>query len=90
MEWTRMETSWKPAVGISVRDDQDCWRADIRVDGCVHLWQGHNGPIGNRLDEGAEDDGLVDYMHLCSLNEMIDRLVSLREVARSHYGPHWR
>ena len=50
------------------------WHAAVRWDECVHL---------------NFESGLMDYLHVCSVSELIARLEELRVHAREHFGAAW-
>ena len=54
------------------------WRAHVRFDGCVDLIRAYNGKT---IDE--DDD--ADSLHICDLNEFINMLTELRDMARAKF-----
>ena len=62
-------------------DGRVYYRASVKWDGCIHYNKYHNG------GEGDEDSG--DYIHLCDLDEEIQRLQRLRKMAEAHFVNHW-
>lgn len=56
-------------------------RAVAKWDGCVHYYRFYNG------GEGVDDEG-ADYIHICNIDEEIDRLQRLKEMAKVHFKNH--
>jgi hypothetical protein len=65
-----------------VRDPDGWWSAVIREDGCVDLHRFHNEP-----NDGDPD--MTDYIHICDVNYLIERLQALVAVAQDHFGEDW-
>ena len=64
---------------LCVEDPNGWHQADIRFDGCVHYRRFFNKPRG-------EDE---DYLHICQLEEHIERMQELVRLAKGHFGEHW-
>lgn len=56
----------------------DDLEVDVRRDGCVHIYKHYELPA---LDS--------DYVHICDLQEFIDRLEALKARAIETFGEHW-
>ncbi len=66
------------------------WYAALKSDGCIHLYHAGNDPFGGEYGgPGRTDHDCDDYLHICDLNELIERLQALREKAREHFGDGW-
>jgi len=61
--------------------------ADIKWDGCVHYRKYSNDPAW--LESESSDDQLVDYLHICSLKDLINELTALRELGKQKFGADW-
>ena len=70
---------------LEVVDPEGYYEAVVKWDGCVHLYM-HDSPIGED-DEG--EDGGTEYLHICELDELIDRLQALKEIALQHFKGNW-
>ena len=76
----KTEDSW-----LEVEDPEGWYKAVVKWDGCVHLNRFFNLPF----TQGGNDS---DYLHVCDLNDFIDRLTELRDLARQHFektGDEW-
>lgn len=64
------------------------WTAAVRFDGCIHLNCYGNIPYvkGEKRDSEACDD----YIHICDLDQYIERLQEMREIAREYLGPRYK
>ena len=80
--------SWKQDAGsnpgsFSFVSEDGQRHGFVRFDGCVHYF------MVNLTDA---DTGLVvdeDYIHLCNLDEEIERLTLLRAEALQYFGAEW-
>lgn len=70
---------------LVLEDPEGWWKASIKWDGCINLNRVHNVP----LPVTDEHPQLVDYIHICELDDMIERLEELRDKAREHFGEDW-
>lgn len=59
------------------------WEARVVNGGCFDLTRYHNDPFG-----GGDDDN-VDRIHICDLDDLIERLQALKVAAKSHFGEAW-
>jgi hypothetical protein len=71
----------KDSPFLWLEDPQGWWRAVVNDNGCVDFYRFHNEPL-------YEDD--ADYIHICNVDDFIERLQSLKEVAKQHYGETWK
>ena len=67
---------------LSLRAPEGWYTADVRFDGCVHLRHCFNEP--NSFESSASD-----YIHICDLDEIIERLTALKKLALNHFGSNW-
>lgn len=66
--------------------DADCWfQARVKYDGCIEFIRFFNQPF-DLAPAGNED---YDQMHICDLDDTIERLTKLRDVARNYFGTDW-
>lgn len=89
--WTKLpdtEAHW-----LSLLGENGWYTAVAKWDGCIHLNKAGNtnfGPDG-KLPPGTEgtvmDEG--DYMHICDLDDFIERMIALRDEAKKHFGAQW-
>lgn len=63
---------------LKLEDVQDRFTADVRGDGCVNL----------RRYYGADDED-NDYIHICDLDAMIEKLQAVKAAALEHFGDDW-
>lgn len=87
IEWKvvpeKTEDHWLEVV------DPDGWySAVVKWDGCVHFRRYHNIPLQDR-PSGKEHMELEDYLHMCDIDEEIERLQKLKEAALKHFGEDW-
>jgi hypothetical protein len=64
--------------GIVVEHHDSGIRATIKWDGCVDYLEANNGDW---------DD--TDYLHICSLDRMIEQLRELKELGKAKFGEEW-
>lgn len=74
-------------IFLELRDPEGWWKATVRDSGCVHLHRYHNVPCTVRDDE--EHPQLIDYLHICDVDDLIERLTELKELAQSKFGKDW-
>ena len=66
--------------------DPEGWRsAAVKWDGCIHYYRYFNNP----LDDENRDDEDTDYIHICDIDDEIERLTQLRDIAKEHFGNDW-
>lgn len=68
-------------------DGEGWFEAEVRWDGCTHLYRHFNLPWGE--DPRNDDADNTDYLHICDIDDMIDRLQALKEMARQHFKGNW-
>ena len=61
---------------LEVQDPEGWYSAVVRFDGCIHLNRHHNYPLSERDN---------DYIHICDIDDMIERLESLKKLALDYY-----
>jgi hypothetical protein len=62
----------------AVRDVDGQWRALVRDSGCVDLRRTFQ-PEGNSID-------YTDSLHICDIDDLIERLQALKILAAQHFG----
>jgi hypothetical protein len=72
-------------VRLVLREPQGWYSAQLKLDGCVDFTRFFNVPDG--MPDRDEDMG--DTLHICDLDDLIDRLRALQEAARRHFGATW-
>lgn len=73
---------------LAVDDGEGWYSAGIRFDGCVHFYRYFNLPWGG-APHNPEAENNTDYIHICDIDDMIDRLQALKEMARQHFKGNW-
>ena len=64
------------------------WRkAIVRFDGCIHYDRYHNYPYVK--GEDPPESQVIDYLHICSIDEEIENLKAIRAMALDFFGPDW-
>ena len=77
------------APSVREHSDEELMAA-FAIGGARAVYQlGARGCTISPGDPAWDDDDNVDYMHVCDIDEMIERLTELREMARVHFGEHW-
>jgi hypothetical protein len=87
------EESWIDLIWIDNIKDNDLsyWWAECSVkwDGCIHFSTAGNIPFSEGLDSNSkkreETSACDDYIHICDIDNMIDKLVKLKEFAMKHF-----
>ena len=84
----KAETHWLELTSEGDETGLHWWSATVKWDGCVDLHRAHNVPFGT---EGRDEDHMAfsSDMHVCDLDELIERLQKLRDRAKAHYGKDW-
>jgi hypothetical protein len=80
---------WKPktdgtiaADWVDLVSDDGFWSVEAKWDGCCHI----------TIHEAVSADGIAmeserdEYIHICYLDDFIDRLVKLREYCQRHFN----
>jgi hypothetical protein len=70
---------------LELHDPEDWYKANVRWDGCVNLYQAYNKPLPEQINN--LDD--ISYIHICDLDTLIKRLQDIKQKAIEHFGPHW-
>lgn len=97
LEWARepkgaAEDHW---IDLAHKPDSDgnYWmHAAVKWDGCIHLHVVANLPLNvtERFgDHKTEHPQLVDYLHICDLEEHIKDMQALLSAAKAHFGGDW-
>lgn len=60
------------------------YEAHVRFDGCIHFYRQHNSPL-----EQNKQGELRDYLHICDIEDEIDRLQRLKALAVEQFGENW-
>jgi len=68
------------------QDPEGWYRASVKLDGCIDMQRAYNVPFPRNDDE---DEDMADTMHICDIDEHIERLIALRDAAREHFGDEW-
>jgi hypothetical protein len=70
---------------LELDDVESGWHyAVVKWDGCIHYNRYYNHPKQDQ--EARPEDELSDYLHICDLDEEIERLRELKEHALAHFG----
>lgn len=69
---------------LEVRDPEGWWSASVKWDGCVHL----NRYAPHPVDASRPGDE-PDYLHICDLDEVIERLQAIKALALKHFKGNW-
>lgn len=92
-----IDTGWKVAKKESHRlevhsevgeDGRHWWSASVKWDGCIDLHRAYNIPFGTP-DRDKDHMAFTSDLHLCDLDELIERLQLLRAMAKQHFGEDW-
>lgn len=72
---------------IYKEDGQNDWwvECSVKSDGCIHYNQCSNLPFGD-VDQEEND---IEYLHICDLDNFIERMIKLRDKAKEHFGDKW-
>jgi len=75
---------------LDFRDKEGWWSGFIKWDGCMELYKYANNPLepGQLQRTDATRDACDDGMHICDIDDMIERLQSLKRLAIEHFG-YW-
>jgi len=72
--------------------DNHYWHATVKSDGCIHLDHAGNEPFNKFQNAGSAnrpENSADDYIHICNIDEVIDKLTKLKEAAIKHFGENW-
>lgn len=73
---------------LELKDPEGWYYATVKWDGCIHFNRYFNMPKEMQEKE-LEENRMDDYIHICSVDDMIQRLQALRAEARKHFGEDW-
>jgi hypothetical protein len=80
-----MTTNWKVKVAedhwLEVVDEEGWYAAYMKWDGCMGYTRYFNEPLSNKADD-------CDSIHICDLDDEIERLIQLRDMAKAHFKNH--
>ena len=82
MEYWKVIKDKSKDYWLEVEDPDGWYSAIVKWDGCVHYNKVANEPLpitGNHPQ-------LVDYIHYCDLDDEIERLKSLRDIAEKYFN----
>jgi len=72
----------------AVFEDPDNWyRAEVCWDGCIEFYRAFNSPLSS---EKEYPEQLIDNIHICQIDDMIERLQALKKAAIEFFGEDWR
>lgn len=81
-----MEMSWKTLIKndymVELVDSEGWYRITIKRDGCIDYRRYYNIPYPDNKKQ-------VYFIHFCDLDEVIDQLQSIKEIAKLHFGDDW-
>ena len=67
---------------LEVKDPEGWYYAIVRFDGCIHFNRCYNEPE-------SFNDSMTNYLHICDIDEIINRLQELKKAALKHFGENW-
>ncbi len=77
---------------LTLRMDGWNW-AEVKWDGCIDYYRVVNDPIPDGVTELPPEEEpagrLIDYMHICDIDEEIERLQKLKAAAIAFFGEDW-
>jgi hypothetical protein len=84
MNWEKMcvDDSYR----LELKDRDGWWSAIVKWDGCIHFYRYHNEPM---KDHGENVGDMVDYLHICDIDELINGLQELKARAIGKFGNDW-
>lgn len=90
----KTEKHWLDVISDDIEDGENYhwWHAAIKWDGCIHLNHAGNVPYSKEhgfVNQQRDLEACDDYIHICDLNDYIERLIALREFAKKHFGEEW-
>lgn len=60
--------------------------AHVKWDGCIEFRRYFNEPRDLQTDKPTD---MVDHIHICDLDKMIEQLNQLKGKAKEHFGEEW-
>lgn len=76
--------AWIDVIYNHYKDGSHWVHVGINFDGGVHLRKAYNTPFPQ-----DKEDEMEDYIHICDIDEMIEQLLKLKEIALKHFGSDW-
>ena len=73
---------------LEIKDPEGWYYAKVTWDGCIHFNRYFNAPKETQEKE-SEENRSDDYIHICSVDDMIQRLQALKIEAQKHFGDDW-
>ena len=67
---------------LVVEDPNGWYEAYVKWDGCITYNKLHNVP----LPQTGEHPQLIESIHICDIDEEIERLQELKKVSIKHFG----
>jgi len=76
---------------INAREPNGWYVARVKYDGCVDFYRYHNQPCPPECTGGEEQPHptMIDYIHLCDIDQEIERLQALKKLAMEKFGEDW-
>lgn len=84
------EEHWIDLIWVD-NNDLTCWwnECSVKWDGCIHYSKAGNIPFELGLDSNSknrEEAGACDdYIHICDIDDLINKLLELKKVAQAHF-----
>ena len=73
------QTVDKSQYWIKVQDPEGWYEATIKGDGCINLQRFFNKPLNKDPDSS-------NYLHICDIDTLIERLKALKQIAVAEWG----
>ena len=76
---------------LELKDPEGWYKASVKWDGCIHFIQYGNVSLPEDPERKSEDC-CDDYLHICNLDGLIERLCALREHSKEFFisrGRKW-
>jgi hypothetical protein len=81
------------SCSLLLEDPEMRWKATVKPDGCFELYRAFNTPFQTATNDmvlgDLKKDIDCDSIHICDVDDLIERLQSLKAQAIKHYGPKW-
>ena len=90
-EVIEIEKLWKKGndrydFSFTLEDPEGWYSAYIKKDGCIDFSRFFNRPLS---DPRVDSDDDIDRIHICDLDDLIERLKAIRTVAHLRWGRDW-
>lgn len=72
---------------LKLKDPEGWYTAAVKWDGCIHFNRYFNAP--HKEGETRLEHETDDYLHICDIDDLIERLQALKAEAKKHYGEKW-